>query len=253
MDIVYWTVGRDDLTTDAGSALPFEKFLTSYEIERLSYLRFPKRRAEWLLGRWTIKYLLRHSIPAFNGWQPGLVQVKNEPEGMPYLENTGKQTPLPANISISHRDHYAFCAITGSAPLKIGVDIELIESRPPSFLEDFFTQNEYQQGLSFQGYQRDVWFTLIWSLKESVLKALGKGLRLDTRCVEVRDIGVVLPLKTAGAAQWFNARVVYEGEPDVQWCAWWRKQDRFVYTLAARLPDAHTTPQLQEVPANLEE
>ncbi len=251
--IIYWTVSRDEQTSCFDISLPFERYLTSDEVDRLGYLRFPKRRTEWLQGRWTIKYLLRHSAPFFAGRSPRDVQVKNEPEGMPYLEDVNSRSPLPVNISISHRDHYAFCALTPEVSLKIGADIELIETRSPSFFEDFFTAREYQQGMVYYGRQRDLWFTLVWSLKEAVLKALGKGLRLDTRCVEIQDIGVTLPVKAGEANNWQPVRVIYESEPQIQWCAWWRKQDRFVYTMAACLPAGADCPQLQEVPACLEE
>ena len=251
--MIYWTVSREDQLSCFRASLPFEQYLTPDEIDRLGYLRFPKRRAEWLQGRWTIKYLLRHSHPPFADLSPRSVQVKNEPEGMPYFEDVNSLNPLAVNISISHRDHYAFCALTPNVDLKIGADIELIESRPPSFLEDFFTPAEYQQGVVYHGRQRDLWFTLVWSLKESMLKALGKGLRLDTRCVEIRDIGDNLPVKACEVNNWQIAHLVYEGEPETLWCAWWRKQDRFVYTMAARLPMGADCPQLQEVSACLEE
>jgi len=249
-DVIFWTVTLDEQTPCAAFLQPFEAYLTPYELERLSMLRFPKRRAEWLHGRWTMKYLLRHSAGEYAALSATLVQLKNEPEGMPYLEKMPEAKRLAVPISISHREHRAFCALTTARSIRVGVDLELVEPRPPSFLQDFFTAQEYASGLALSGLERDVWFTLLWSLKESVLKAVGKGLRLDTRSVEIKQVED-LPgaLHESG---WRQAFVVFEMHEAVQWRLWWRYQDHFVYTIAAGFAVDGEAPELVEVPPTLE-
>jgi phosphopantetheine--protein transferase-like protein len=249
-DQIYWTVTRDDQTPTLDPSVPFETFLTPYELERLSAFRFPKRRSEWLHGRWSIKYLLRHSAPGWQDLAGSRVQVKNEAEGMPFLEDASTQVRLPLQISINHREHNAFCAITTAAALKVGVDLELVENRPPSFLEDYFTSREYTAGLEYHDLERDVYFTLLWSLKESVLKALGKGLRLDTRRVEITEIEDL-----SGALQdpsWRCAQVVFAMNNAVQWRLWWRYLDHFIFSVAACFSQSAAAPELYEVPPGLE-
>jgi 4'-phosphopantetheinyl transferase len=249
-DLVYWTVTLDDQTPCVNFTIPFDAYLTPYELERLSKLRFPKRRAEWLHGRWTMKYLLRHSIPAYANLPPVQVQLKNEPEGMPFLEKASDGSRLPLYISISHREHRAFCALTDVPSFKVGIDLEWVESRPPSFLEDYFTTREFAAGLEHQGLERDIWFTLLWSLKEAVLKAVGKGLRLDTRNVEV--IGVEDLAGALHDSSWRHADIHFENDPSVQWRLWWRYQDRFVYSIAVGFPVDAPAPELHEVSPTLE-
>lgn len=251
-DLIYWTVSRDNQTPCVDFSVPFENYLTPYELERLGHLRFPKRRAEWLHGRWTVKYLLRHSDQAFANLTPTIVQVKNEPEGLPFLERFSNTERIPANISLSHRDHRAFCALTSTLDLKIGVDMELVEARPPSFLEDFFTPREFQQGNGYGDELRDLWFTLIWSLKESMLKALGTGLRLDTRCVEILCVEGLPLRKAATELEWHGARVRFESYGHTHWRVWWRVQDHTVYTIAALLTSSAKPPELCEVSPCLE-
>ena len=249
-DLISWTALQDDQTPCTNPGIPFDTYLSSSELERLGQMRFPKRRNEWLLGRWSMKYLLRHSLPGYANLSPVQVQLKNEPEGMPYLEQASCGARLPLYISLSHREHRAFCALTGTPSLKVGIDLEWVENRPPSFLEDYFTAREYAAGLELQGQERDVWFTLLWSLKEAVLKAVGKGLRLDTRRVELHAVQD-LP----GALQdssWRNAEVHFEQDKPLRWRLWWRYQDYFIYSIAACFALDAPMPELCEVPPTLQ-
>jgi 4'-phosphopantetheinyl transferase len=249
-DLIYWTVTHDEQTPCVSFSQPFEAYLTLNELDRLGLLRFPKRRAEWLHGRWTMKYLLRHSAADYIGLSPVWVQVKNEPEGMPYLEKLPDAKRLPVNISISHRDHHAFCGLTTAPDIQVGVDMEVVENRPPSFLEDYFTAQEYASGLALRGFEQDIWFTLLWSLKESVLKAVGKGLRLDTRNVVINQVEDL-----TGAlhnSDWRRAHVIFEKDEPAQWHLWWRFHGRFIYSIAARFPLNAEDPQLHEVSPELE-
>jgi 4'-phosphopantetheinyl transferase superfamily protein len=67
-------------------------------------------------------------------------------------------------------------------------DLEIIEPRSDAFAADYFTAEE--QALVAQACAPDRLrlLALIWSGKESALKALREGLRLDTRCVIVTPV-----------------------------------------------------------------
>ena len=244
-DFIYWTVSQDDQTPCLDFSIPFDSYLTPFELDRLGQMRFQKRRAEWLHGRWTSKYLFRHSAAPYSNLSPLQIQIKNEPEGMPFLENVITGERLPDNISISHREHQAFCAITHQSLIKLGVDLELVERRTPGFLQDFFTVREYTAGLEYNTSLRDLWFTLLWSLKEAVLKAVGKGLRLDTRSVEVRQVfGFGL---TPENSDWQKVVIEFDFQESSNWNVWWRLKGDFVFTIAACHPISVSPPQLIEV------
>jgi len=166
-----------------------QNWLSSGELLRLDAMPFARRRNDWRLGRWTVK----------NAWAaymklPVDSQVLREIEIRP--ASTGapelffRNNPANVTISLSHRAGAAICAIssTGGA---LGCDLEIVEARSSAFLADYFTPEE--QALVSQAAASDLpWLVaLLWSAKESTLKALGEGLRLDTRSVIVDPVDVL--------------------------------------------------------------
>lgn len=195
-------------------------FLSLAEQQRFASFRFPKRRDEWLLGRYAAKLLVR-GLPEFSSLPYSGIEIQNDAQGAPFLRLTNDGT-LPGCLSISHSSGRAFCALTLHPSLRLGADLELLEPRPESFRRDYFTPGE--QALAAAQPEAS---TLIWSLKEAMLKALGVGLRVDTRKVEVQDF--------AGGADgdWQAARVGEPGTKNRPWHAWWQRRGDFVLSVAA--------------------
>ncbi|HXB71204.1 MAG TPA: 4'-phosphopantetheinyl transferase superfamily protein [Candidatus Acidoferrales bacterium] len=171
-------------------------WLSPSEAVTLNGMRFAKRRADWRLGRWTAKraVALCLNLP---GHSQALaeIEIRPAPSGAPEVFIANR--PAAAAISISHRGGVAACAVVLSGALSqtmLGCDLELIEPHSDAFIADYFTTEE--QALVARVVSSDRWKTcaLIWSGKESALKALGTGLRLDTRSV------VVTPASAPGAA-----------------------------------------------------
>ena len=73
--------------------------------------------------------------------------------------------------------------------------------------------------------------TLIWSVKESMLKALGVGLRRDTHMVEVQALEDLLP-GTDEQGKWQKLQVGEQPASERAWAAWWQRRDPYVFTLA---------------------
>ena len=147
-------------------------------------MRFPKRRADWRLGRWTAKravacHLGMPSLPdSFRE-----IEIRPEPSGAPITFVSGERCPI--SISLSHRSATSLCAIAPSNAA-LGCDLELAEPRHPAFLTDYFTAQE--QEFVARSPAEDQWLlmALLWSAKESALKALQIGLRIDTRSLTVQ-------------------------------------------------------------------
>jgi len=158
-------------------------WLSADEAVLLSHLRFTKRRADWRLGRWTAKCAVAACLNLPGDPRPlREIEVRPAPSGAPQVFVRNRFAAV--TISISHRAGVAVCAIVmGGAQL--GCDLELIEPRDGSFVADYFTSEE--QELISRAPQADQprLVTLLWSAKESTLKALRQGLRVDTRCVAV--------------------------------------------------------------------
>ena len=232
--MIYWTLAHPAWD----EANPPDDFLSGEEKKSLSELRFQKRRTDWLRGRWTAKRLLQLADPACSNLPIQSIQVANEPEGAPYLLINGNQR-YPGILSISHCGPYALCALSEN---RMGCDLEHIERRPDIFIEDFFTRAEVQRVRESPEVQRPILVNLVWSMKEAVLKSIGKGLRLDTRMVEV-DPPRDLTLAKAKKPGW-KPVTVHSPAVNQPISAWWQLKNEYVLTLAV-IPEAQRRPALK--------
>jgi phosphopantetheinyl transferase len=192
--VIYWDLRAASEHDGLRSGSPPAGLLSGAERAAFASLRTPKRRRDWLLGRWTGKALCR-------GWlaREGVtvaaerLSILAAPDGAPeaLIETVG---PLSVVLSLSHRDDFGLAALCDDASVLLGADIELCEPRPPGFAEDFFNGGENAWLVGLQGEERVAGETELWSLKEAALKAARVGLRADTRSVEV-----TAPRMAAGA------------------------------------------------------
>jgi 4'-phosphopantetheinyl transferase len=159
-------------------------WLSDSEAFHLVGMRVPKRRADWRLGRWTAKRAIAVylQLPTDPGTLAS-IEIRPAPSGAPevFLANR----PAALAISLSHRGGTGLCAV-GSSGVELGCDLELIEPRSDSFIADYFTFEEQALIASADAADRFCLLALLWSAKESTLKTLRTGLRVDTRCVTVR-------------------------------------------------------------------
>ena len=219
-DTIYWM-----LVDSHHRLLETQGLLSPFEFQMFSAFRFQKRRDEWLMGRWTAKSLVQ-SQPAYHRIPLDKIEIRNMPEGAPYiLLQDGK---LPGNcLSISHSDSLAFCALASGPDLQIGADLEKIEARVGNFAADYFTQAEQSLVDAHSSKSRDILITLIWSVKEAMLKALGVGLHWDTRQVEISEIeGLDVP-----TGEWQKIQV-FTRSTDQHWSANWQRRGDYILTLA---------------------
>ncbi|HKH99663.1 MAG TPA: 4'-phosphopantetheinyl transferase superfamily protein [Candidatus Sulfotelmatobacter sp.] len=237
MDI-YWL---EQTESDAPTG---NQWLGAKETLCLSSLRFAKRRADWRLGRWTAK----QAVAACLNLPTDLhaladIEIHAASSGAPevFIQNQ------PANlaISLSHRDGTALCAVA-PAGTSVGCDLETIEPRSDAFVADYFTAAEKALIAQTPGEKQPLLVALLWSGKESALKALRVGLRLDTRSICVspahtwpqsaakkwQDLGPT-PLVTS-PDDWRPLRVRYSGGH--AFAGWWRFQDHLVRTYVSDLP-----------------
>jgi 4'-phosphopantetheinyl transferase len=166
-----------------------DDWLNPSELALLSDLRFAKRRTDWRLGRWTAKnalavYLKLPADPRFLA----NIEIRTAQSGAPeaFIQNGA----AAATISLSHRAGIAACAVAHSSGV-LGCDLEISEPRSDAFLADYFTAEEQSIVARASAEDRSRLLTLLWSAKESMLKALRTGLRLDTRSVVVELFDVL--------------------------------------------------------------
>jgi len=208
-----------------------DAWLSPREAAWVARMRFPKRRTEFRLGRWTAKkalalYLGRDaSAPAL-----GSIEIDRAPDGAPLPLVEGR--PADAYLTMTDRADQAVCLV-GPPGTALGCDLELVEARSHAFVADFLTPAE-QALVAAAGEERDLVANLVWCGKESALKVLRTGLRRDTRSVEVSFPGGA---EVAGWAP-MSVRAV-EG---AVFPGWWRRFGAFVLTLAATEPFAPPRP-----------
>ena len=166
-----------------------KEWLSARERVQLDALRFPKRRADWQLGRWTAKHAVAAclQLPAD---PPNLAKIEVCPGSSGAPETFLGNKWAPVTISLSHRAGRAVCAVT-PFPGALGCDLEVIEPHSDAFIADYFATEEQALVARVVPAERLRLVTLLWSAKESALKALRAGLRLDTRSVIVTPVDPV--------------------------------------------------------------
>src|SRR5665648_250238 len=167
MQTVYWSSKTSqDVPED-------QNWLSESEKQFLATLRFPKRRHDWLLGRWTAKYLLQKVHPNGRTEKIQDISILKAKNGAPYA--LLEQKNLSGMLSLTHRDQLAVAAWCPQASIKIGVDLEEVEHKHDNFINDFFTTDEAAWVFELPAAQRAWSASLIWSAKEAMLKALQTG------------------------------------------------------------------------------
>ncbi len=83
--------------------------------------------------------------------------------------------PEGLHFNISHSGDWVVCAVDTQP---IGIDIEVIKPIDFNIAERFFTENEYSDLMNQNENDRLKYFYRLWTLKESYIKAAGKGLSI---------------------------------------------------------------------------
>jgi len=218
MDVYWLEQSEADVRDD-------ESWLSADEARQLAAMRVPKRRTDWRLGRWTAK----RAVARFLGLPDeaahlSKIEISAAESGapQPFLEGD----PAALSLSLSHCSGKAVCALAPAGAL-LGCDLESIEPRGNAFLSDYFTEVEQDLVAASPEPRRWLLLALLWSAKESALKALQCGLRRDTRSVQIIPIGK----QEAPPLDWLPFKAdcgegrVFEG--------FWRRRHDLVNTLVA--------------------
>ena len=195
-------------------------WLSLRERRVLDGFRLEKRRRDWMLGRRAAKLALRGLLRRVdNGGE-----ILAADSGRPQVHfPPGNDPEEGVSLSISHSAGIGFAAVQlGSVP--VGCDVEQIEPRSEAFVADYFTEPEREAVERFSDSDRALLATLVWSGKESALKVMGEGLRLDTRTVEVDTAGL-----RVNGAEW--SPIAVTGPQDRIFRGQWRVRHGLVWTV----------------------
>ena len=198
-----------------------EWWLTACEQATLARLHVAKRRSDWLLGRWTAKRALAACLGDLS--RLARLEIRAAEDGAPEAFLDGLAVPL--TLSLSHAAGSALCAVA-PAGVALGCDLERIEARSRAFVADYFTDEEQCLIAAAPASDRASIVTLLWSAKESALKALREGLRLDTR-------SVTATIAAEGACHGWYPLSVRHADTGRTFRGWWRRGGGCVMTIVA--------------------
>jgi 4'-phosphopantetheinyl transferase len=214
-EILHW------LTQNLSDVPQDDDWLSEAEHSVLAGLRFPKRRDDWKLGRWTAK----RAICACHARDSAVfshLEIRAAADGAP--EAFWDNRPAEVSISISHSRQRSFCVV-GPMGRGVGCDLEWIEPREENLPGDYFRPEEIYCVQHAPAEQALV-INLIWSAKEAVLKTLRQGLRRDTRSVAIHPDFPGLE----GAWNPWTGRCL---ESSRVFYGWWRACEGYIYTAAS--------------------
>ncbi|MCX5783449.1 MAG: 4'-phosphopantetheinyl transferase superfamily protein [Elusimicrobia bacterium] len=164
---------------------PADEILSEGEMAVYNGFSNPKRRRDWLGGRFALKTAAQNALPKFSLKD---IIILNDDDRKPFILAGGEKLPLP--VSIAHSGDYAVGVLAGSKYCAVGADLEKFEHRPASWAKDSFNDCEAVDN-------SPKFLTALWTQKEAALKLLGLGLSADLRDVIVENGSV----KFYGAAK----------------------------------------------------
>jgi len=112
--------------------------------------------------------LARYSVGQYLGKPDQQINLVFGEKGKPHIGNLNG-----VHFNISHSGNYVVCAV---APYEIGIDVERIRKVNLRVAERFFSTPEINDLMSLDEADRMEYFIRLWTIKESYLKAIGRGL-----------------------------------------------------------------------------
>ena len=154
-----------------------KKFASSYEIKKSLSFSNDKRKQDFLLGRWVIKNAFKSLISDI---QLTEVSTQDGCFGQPILT----EARFGLDVSLSHNEQNSV-AIVFPQNFCLGVDIENIRNRDIANFESHVTPSELASFLQ-QGFDSLTAFTLVWTIKEALSKAIKVGLQVDFSALKIK-------------------------------------------------------------------
>jgi 4'-phosphopantetheinyl transferase len=206
----------------------FLSILNPDEIKRANRFHFERHRNRFIITR----YLLRHTLSLYINISPEKIEFSYGQHGKPYFD------PNPNNIyfNASHSHDIAIFGLTRHT--EIGVDIERVESEcKMNVAKHFFSNDEYSSLLTLPQDKKNSAFYAIWARKESVLKALGKGLSMplnsfstvkqaDSDYISFRDTNKTYHLLVEDFSVHAEYQAAFAVEPPIADIFFWEWKDK---------------------------
>ena len=168
------------------------KRLSHYRREKTLRYRFDK--GKWLSAGAGL--LLDYMLKDYGLRERDMQYIEGE-HGKPAFVNHPE-----LHFNLSHSDTLVACAV-GDKP--VGVDVQHIVKLHQSLVSYTMSSDEIAKLEAMESAEaKSLFFTQLWTLKESYAKATGRGLTHEFPSFEINDVGEVIPLSTLSPAALFK-------------------------------------------------
>jgi len=181
-----------DISTDRCAEL--RKILSPDEVARTGRIRFIASRGE-----------LRIRLASYCGTRPERLSFGVGPHGKPFL----REPATPIQFNLSHSGSLVALVVTSGIPC--GIDIERVRSKisDQALAQRFFCSRENEWLRSLPEDQMRHGFFRLWSVKESILKADGRGISASLSAIDAS--GVMDGTSSLVSSFWVTELNVAEG------------------------------------------
>ena len=175
-----WLCSLSHLNDQPDNVSQLKKRLTADEIAKVERYRMPSSQIQALY----VRNYLRKVLSRYSDLMPEAWRFEYGEKGKPSLV-AKQQLKTGLNFNISHsKEHLliAVCQIEGKQ-VQLGVDIEHARSSTniDSIMKHYFSDKELADLLELSKEEQRERFFDLWALKESYIKATGKGLATSLR------------------------------------------------------------------------
>jgi 4'-phosphopantetheinyl transferase len=185
----------------------YRALLSVEEKERERRFRFPKDKKRFVVTRALVRTVLSRYVPvAPEGWS-----FAANAYGRPVIAGLPLGDAPPVDFNVTHTDDLIVMAVAASR-CSVGVDAESLSTRraPMEIASRFFAPAESAVLDSMLAAEQTSLFFQLWTLKESYLKACGRGLSIPLE-------KVAFALSSSRIDVVFDAAL---GEDESTWSFW---------------------------------
>ncbi len=168
-----------DLTADADHEAEAVVWLDEAERGRWEGYPYSGPQRQFLLCRAALRATLCEQLGCGNGE----LAFETSEHGKPWARVGGVDAPI--SFSVSHSGQHGLIAIAPGG--RLGVDVEELAGRRnlDLLMDGVLTEDEHREIASKGGDDQHRSFFRLWTMKEALLKAHGKGLLVDATTFEI--------------------------------------------------------------------
>ncbi|MGI9296065.1 MAG: 4'-phosphopantetheinyl transferase family protein [Pseudomonadales bacterium] len=173
-EIHLWFCRPHELELDRSYTQLLQATLDAGELQRMRRFKFERHRQQFCVSHALTRWVLSH----YAAVQPEQWQFEKNSHGKPFVSNPAYRD---LQFNLSHTEGLQLLAVRRALP--VGADVEQRKRRAegPDIAERFFSAAEVAELRGVPDSDQKQVFFDYWTLKESYIKACGKGLAIPLR------------------------------------------------------------------------